>query len=130
MDTLNGYCSVMYKNKYYETQVLNMKSSQLLINYILINNPSFKLSSNPWRIINTYNSEFFNELDAAKNAHLGSGIKLVRFLPSNPKVLMNKLKILLSEKSAGNYNVFNELSAISDELRRSVALSMKQLKNL
>jgi len=43
---------------------------------------------------------------------------------------MNRLKVLLAEKSAGNKNVFNEISAIADELRRSGALSMKQLKNL
>jgi len=43
---------------------------------------------------------------------------------------MNKLKILLAEKKAGNNNVFNEISAISDELRRSGALSMRQLRNL
>jgi len=43
---------------------------------------------------------------------------------------MDKLKILLAEKSAGNNNVFNEISAIADELRRSGALTMRQLKNL
>jgi len=30
---------------------------------------------------------------------------------------MNKFKILLAERSAGNNNVFNEISAIADELR-------------
>jgi len=56
--------------------------------------------------------------------------KEVKFLSSDPKVLMNRLKILLAEKSAGNNNVFNEISVISDELRRSGALSLRQLKNL
>jgi len=54
--------------------------------------------------------------------------KGVRFLSSDPKTLMDRLKILLAEKSAGNNNVFDENSAIADELRRSGALSMKQLK--
>jgi len=43
---------------------------------------------------------------------------------------MNRLKFLLAEKSAGNNNVFNEIRIKSDELRRSGAVSMKQLKNL
>jgi len=58
------------------------------------------------------------------NAQSGSGIKLVRFLSSDPKILMNRLKILLAEKSVGNNNVFSEISAISDELRRIGALSI------
>jgi len=40
---------------------------------------------------------------------------------------MNKLKILLAEKSAGNNNVFSEISAIADELRLNGGLSIKQL---
>jgi len=49
---------------------------------------------------------------------------------SDPKVLLDKLKILLAQKDAGNNNVFIEISAISDELRRNGVLSLKQLKNL
>jgi len=67
-----------------------------------------------------------NSYPAAK-AFKGKG---VRFLSSDPKVLMNRFKIFLAEKSAGNNNVFNQISAIADELKRSGALSMKQLKNL
>jgi len=36
----------------------------------------------------------------------------------------------LAEKSAGNNNVFDEVSAISDELSRSGVLSLIQLKSL
>jgi len=43
---------------------------------------------------------------------------------------LNKLKILLAEKDAGNNNVFDEISAIADALRRTGVLSLKQLKNL
>jgi len=68
-----------------------------------------------------------NKYYPTAKAYKGKGVK---FLSSDPKVLMNRLKILLAEKSAGNNNVFNEISAISDELRRSGALSIKQLKNL
>jgi len=42
---------------------------------------------------------------------------------------MNKLKIL-AERDAGNNNVFDKISAIADELRRTGVLSLKQLKNL
>jgi len=43
------------------------------------------LSANPWRIINTYEPKCFEELEIARvNAHSGSGIKLVRFLSSDP----------------------------------------------
>jgi len=111
-----------------------MQGKQLLINYMVNNNTNFKLSANPWKIINENMPEFFDELAIAKQnveqSHLGTGIKSVKCLSSNPKVLMNKLKILLAEKDAGNNNVFDEISAIADELRRTGVLSLKQFKNL
>jgi len=111
-----------------------MRGKQLLINYMVNNNPNFKLATNPWKIINENMPEFCNELAIAKQnveqSHLGTGIKSVKFLSSNPKVLINKLKILLAEKDAGNNNVFDEISAIADELRRTGVLSLKQFKNL
>jgi len=51
-------------------------------------------------------------------------------LSSDPKELINRLNILLSEKKAGNNNVFDEISAISDELRRAGVLPLRQLTNL
>jgi len=79
-------------------------------------------------------STFFYDIDAVtrihKKDHSGTGIKLVRFLPCDPKVLMDNLKILLAERDAGNNNIFDEISAIADELRRTGVLSLKQLKNL
>jgi len=45
-------------------------------------------------------------------------------------VKLNILNILLSEKKAGNNNVFDEISAISDELRRAGVMSLRQLKNV
>jgi len=71
----------------------------------------------------------FDELEIAKHnaepTHLGTGIKSVKFLSSDPKIIMNKLKILLAEGDAGNNNVFNEICAIADELRRSGVSSLK-----
>jgi len=111
-----------------------MKGKKLLINYMVNNNTNFKLTVNPWKIIKEHMPNFFDELSIAKQnvetTHLGTGIKYVKFVSSNPKVLMNKWKILLAEKDAGNNNVFDEISAIADELRRTGVLSLKQLKNL
>jgi len=106
-----------------------MSGKQLLTNYMLKYKPKIKLSANPWLLINK-NTNCLDELNTFKKSHSGTGIKLVRFLSSDPKTLMNRLKILLAEKSAENNNVFNKISAIADELRRIVALSMKQMKNL
>ena len=73
-------------------------------------------------------------IDADENdpqdKYIFDGIKNTNFISSDPKVLINKLNILLAEKQAGNNNVFNEISAISDELRRNGILSLKQLKSL
>jgi len=111
-----------------------MQGKKLLLNYMVNNNTNFKLSANPWKIINEDMPEFFNELAIAKQnvepTHSGIGIKTVKCLPSDPKVLMNKLKIFLAERDAGNNNVFNEISANADELRRTGVLSLRQIKNL
>jgi len=126
MQTLNGYRNIVFKNNNDEQKVLSMQGRKLLISYIVNNNVEFKKSANPWKLINDNDPAFFNELDTVAT-HLGTGVK---FLSSDPKVLMNKLQILLAENKAGNNNVFNEISAISDELRRSGVLSLKQLKSL
>jgi len=134
MEILNGYYNIVYKNRLDENKKLIMQGKQLLINYMVNNNTNIKLSANPWKIINEKMPEFFNELEIMKHnvepTHLGTGIKSVKFLPSNPKVLMNKLKILLAERDAGNNNVSDEISAIADELRRTGVLSLKQFKHL
>jgi len=134
IEILNGYYNVVYKDRHDETKVINMQGNKLLINYMVKNNPKFNKAANPWKIIKEIMPEFFDELAIAKQnaeqSHLGSGIKSVKFLPSNLKVLINKLKILLAERDAGNNNVFDEISAIADELRRTGVLSLKQFKNL
>jgi len=106
----------------------------LVISYIINNNIKINRIANPWKVISNDNNTFFNDLDTMtiihQQEHSGTGINCVKFLPSNPKVLMNKLKILLAERDAGNNNVFDEISAIADELRRTGVLSLKQFKNL
>jgi len=117
-----------YVNRNNVTVAKNASGTKLLLNYLISHNITPDKRSYPWIIIKN-KTNFFNELDTAKRhaATTGTGVK---FLSSDPKVIMNKLKILLAEKKAGNNNVFNEISAISQELRRSGVLSLKQLKSL
>jgi len=134
MQILNDFHTIVYKDRHDKNKVISMQGSKLLINYIIKNNPKINKSSNPWVLINKNMPNYFEDLAIAKlnaeQSHLGTGIKSVKFLPSDPKIIMNKLKILLAEKSAGNNNVFDEISAIADELRRTGVLSLKQFKNL
>ena len=65
------------------------------------------------------NSEFIKSLDAKS----GTGAS-VKFLTSNVEVLTNELNRLLGSFTAGNNNVFNEISAITDELRRKRVLNI------
>jgi len=54
MQILIAYYNIVYKNRHDNTKVLNMKGKQLLINYMVDNNTNFKLSANPWKIINEH----------------------------------------------------------------------------
>jgi len=129
IQTLENAHTIPYKDRHDKDKVLSMQGKQLLINYIIKNNPKIIKAANPWVVIKCFENLAIAKLNAEKS-HLGSGMKSVKFIPSNPKILMNKLKILLAEKDAGNNNVFDEISAIADELRRTGVLSLKQIKNL
>ncbi len=59
----------------------------------------------------------------------GTGCR-VNFLSTDPNELFNKLQILIAEKEAGNNNVLNEASAITDELRRQGHLSIAEVKKI
>ena len=65
-----------------------------------------------------------------KIKELKTGKGFVKFLSSDPQELFNKLNILIAEKEAGNNNVLNEASAITDELRRLGFLTINQIKKL
>ena len=69
------------------------------------------------------NGEFIKSLDAKSGT--GGGVK---FLTSNVEVLTNELNRLLGSFTAGNNNVFNEISAIIDELRRKGVLNIDHAK--
>ena len=61
---------------------------------------------------------------------MGKGCRSnVKFLSSDPNELFKNLHILIAEKEAGNNNVLNEASAITDELRRLGLLSVGEIKN-
>ena len=76
------------------------------------------------------NSEFIKALDVKSGT--GAGVK---FLTSNVEVLTNELNRLLGSFTAGNNNVFNEISAITiiaitDELRRKGVLNIEHAKKI
>jgi len=73
----------------------------------------------------TKNSEFIKSLDAKSGT--GDG---VMFLTSNAEVLTNELNRLLGSFTAGNNNVFNEISAITGELRRKGVLNIDHAKKI
>jgi len=123
LSNVNGYLNAYYPINDNNTSITESGKS-LVISYIINTNIDIDQRLNPWRTINAdKNSTFFDDLDDVirihQKDHSGTGIKLVRFLPSDPKVLINKLKILLAERDAGNNNVFDEISAIADEFRRT-----------
>jgi len=80
----------------------------------------------PFTTVKTVHPNFYNENQQLKKQKIGAGIN-VKFLTSDPKVLNNKLNILIAEKKAGN-NVFNEISSIVDELRRLRHLTTGEIK--
>ena len=72
------------------------------------------------------NSEFIKSLDAKSGT--GAGVKFLTV--SNVEVLTNELNRLLGSFTAGNNNVFNEISAITDELRRKRVLNIEHAKKI
>ena len=71
------------------------------------------------------NSDFILSLDATSGK--GAGVK---FLTSNVKVLVNDLNRLLGSFKAGNNGTFNEIAAITDELRRKGVLNINHVKSI
>jgi len=67
-------------------------------------------------------SDFIKSLDRK-----GTGIK---FLAGDVNVLVNELNRLLGSFVAGNNNIFNEIAAITDELRRKGVLNINHVKKI
>ena len=59
-----------------------------------------------------------------------SGKGITQFITSHSGELMKKLDVLMSEFKTGNNNVFNEIGAITDELRRQGVLEINQIKQI
>lgn len=61
---------------------------------------------------------------------VGTGNNLISFLPSSTKDLISEMNRLMGSYTAGNKNAFNEISAITDILRRRGKLSLKDAKKI
>lgn len=107
---------------------MNDRDKENLRNY-LIGNSAISLNKNRKVIKNIMSSLGPDFIDNIKKrrAKMGSGIE---FLPSDSQTLMNKLNILIGSYTVGNTDVFNEIGAITDELRRQGVLSISKIKSI
>ena len=96
-----------------------------LLNYLKQIEYRVNLTRYPYPVIKDVNPKLYEQIQK-----LREGKGFVKFLSSNPQELLNKLNILIAEKEAGNNNVLNEASAITDELRRLGFLTIDQIKKL
>jgi hypothetical protein len=67
---------------------------------------------------------------SVKKSKEKTGTGLISFLPSTTGDLLNEINRLLGSYKAGNKNTFNEISAISDVLRRRGVISPELAKQL
>lgn len=70
---------------------------------------------------------FYKLLKTVKTTKKGTGVK---FLPSGKEELMHELLRLMGSYKSGNKNVYNELNAVVDQLRRNGTLSIEQSKRI
>ena len=99
-----------------------------LFTYLDMIDYQIDLNRYPYTIIKTVYNELFKEIQDRRKSKIGYGF--VKFLSSDPRELINKLNILIAETRAGNNNVFDEISAIVDELRRLGHLTIGQIKKI
>lgn len=98
-----------------------------LIRYVELNTSTVNLRNNPWRRIGTVDSKFFEQLKTVRHLKTGKG---VQFLPDNKQDLTRELFRLMGSFNSGNKNVYNELCAVVDQLRRKGVLSIEQAKKI
>jgi len=102
-----------------------------LLTYLDTISYQFDLNRYPYTVIKRVNPDLYNEVKELRKQKMGKGCRSnVKFLSSDPNELFKKLHILIAEKEAGNNNVLNEASAITDELRRLGLLSVGEIKNI
>ena len=137
-DYLVGLHTYVGKPKIVEVTKMVFDKQENKDNFIqYLNSLNFKiyLNENPFRTIKTVHPDFYNEIQQLKEQKKGKGLHRrfegnIKFLSSDPQELINKLNILIAEKHAGHNNVFNEISAITDELRRSGYLTVDSIKKI
>jgi hypothetical protein len=101
----------------------------ILSNY-LINHDEIPINhkENPWPKFNSRRTGFTTIINnTRKEKHFGKGIQ---FLPSDHKELQKDLTRLLGSYKAGNANTFNEISTITDALRRQGILEIYDIKKI
>ena len=101
-------------------------NSDFLLDFVQKNH-DINFSSNPWRQIRNADPEFYEQLRSVKKTKKGSGVK---FLPSGKEELIHELFRLIGSYKSGNKNVYNELNAVVDQLRRNGTLTIEQSKRI
>ena len=81
------------------------------------------------RAISKIKKGFIDEIKAMREK-VGKGTMIVKFLPSDEQALRAQMSKLIGSFNAGNTNSINEISAISDELRRRGLITIDELKKL
>ena len=90
-------------------------------------NHDINFRTNPWRQIKLADPELYIQIKSAKTAKKGTGVK---FLPSGKQELIHELFRLIGSYKSGNKNVYNELNAVVDQLRRNGTLSVEHSKKI
>ena len=101
-------------------------NSDFLLSFVQRNH-DINFSTNPWRQIKIADPELHKQLMSVRKSKKGTGIK---FLPSGKEELLRELFRLLGSYKSGNKNVFNELNAVVDQLRRNGTISIEQSKRI
>lgn len=102
------------------------KISNFLLRYVE-QSQDINFSTNPWRQIKIADPDLYKKLKSAKKTKKGTG---VRFLPSGKQELIHELFRLIGSYKSGNKNVYNELNAVVDQLRRNGTLTIEQSKRI
>ena len=126
---LHTYADRQRKENAIRMLFIEREKKDNFIQYLNSINFNINLGKFPFTTIKSVNPDFYIEIQELKNQKIGTGIN-VKFLTSDPQELVKKLQILIAEKKAGNNNVFNEISAIVDELRRLGHLTIGQIKKI
>jgi hypothetical protein len=90
-------------------------------------NHDINFTTNPWRQIKIADPDFHKQLQSVKKTKKGTGVK---FLPSGKQELLQELLRLIGSYKSGNKNVYNELNAVVDQLRRNGTLTIGQSKKI